>query len=130
MRIDKQRNIDKIAAELIKDPMQTQEEIAAKTGVSHATVSRALGEVSKLVQKDDRIVALTDDDFEIVRLTQRLTLEKLNGEEAEKTRAKDLAYIGDVSAKRYSLLQGSATDEKGGLHINIINFADYTSPQV
>jgi len=113
-RADKKRNVDKVTASRVNNPLATQQEVAKETGLSQSSVDRADKEVGKNGLKDDRIISLTDDDFLIVRKTQELTKKKLDTEE-EKISARDLSYIGDVSAKRYSIFRGDMTDEKGAL---------------
>ena len=131
MRSDKKKTVDKLAAILIKNPIQTQEELASQLGVDHSTISRAMPFVQEITQKDSRIQALTEDDYQIVRLTQAETKNRLEDEEKKsKINARDLTYIGDVAARRYSLLVGNATDEQGGLNINIVNFGDNTTSSI
>jgi DNA-binding MarR family transcriptional regulator len=117
-RADKAKNVDKVIAEIVKNPLRTQREIAESTGLGNGTVARAMKDVEQNgAAKEKRIVSLTDADFRIVQLTQKHTEAKLvDAEESKKISARDLAYIGDVSAKRYSLLMGNVTDTKGGLN--------------
>lgn len=127
MRRDRENTVEAIAAELIKDPLATQKELAKRAGVSERTVERRIEQVAEVVGKDERIVSLTDADYEIVQLTQSLTMDKLKTEEeAKKISPRDLAYIGDVSAKRYSLLTGNVTNESGGLIVQPINYGNNT----
>jgi len=46
-RADKKRNIDKVAAELVKNPLQTQREIAKNADLGLGTVNRATKEVEQ-----------------------------------------------------------------------------------
>jgi len=116
MRADKKKNKDKVAASLIKNPLQTEKEISEDTGLGMGTVHRAKKEVEKTGKKDDRIISLTDADFEILKLTQKHTKERLEDKDkAKKINARDMTYIGDIAAKRYQIFRGEITDKHGGL---------------
>lgn len=101
MRADKAKSIDLVTAALVKNPLARDEDLVRETGLGKGTIYRAKKEVGKNGElKDKRIQNLTDEDFKIVRLTQKRTLTRLEDEdEAKKINARDLTYIGDVSAK-------------------------------
>ncbi len=106
--------VEALAKELIQNPRLTQKELAELVGANQSTVSRAKDELALI--KDERIDAITDDDYLIVRKVQKVTNEILDDPERFKNIAtRDLVYIGEVSTRRYALFKGSATDAHGGL---------------
>jgi len=120
-RSDSKANLDKVAAELVKTPLASQREIAKSAGIGNATAHRAMTELEQTgAVKDQRIINLTDDDFEVVRQTQLGILFKLENDLGDIS-ARDLAYIGDVSAKRYAIFRGEATGADGGLKESILD---------
>lgn len=113
-------NQDKVAAARAKNPLGTQREISKMTGVSQSSVDRIDKQLGQVGSKDPKIISLTDDDFEILQLTQVHTKERLqDAEEAKKISSRDLTYIGDVAAKRYQIFRGEITDKDGGLKNNV-----------
>lgn len=107
---------DKVISAYVKDPLATVREIAKVTGVGKSAVAvhKKAADVGGL--KDDRIVSLTDADYDLVRQAQVLLARRLsNKTESDKISARDLNYIGDVSAKRYAIFRGDLTDSSGGL---------------
>lgn len=116
MRSDKAKNIDKVAAALVKDPLASTREVAEMAGVSNATVSRRQEEVKQSVTKDPRILSVTDTDLEILTLGQREIVRRMKTpEELEKMRTVEISSVTKESAARYTIFRGSATDNEGGL---------------
>ena len=126
MRTDKRKNVDKVAAELVKTPLATEQEIADRAGLGQRTVSRAKVELAKdgnLFERDNRIQHLCDLDFELVYKAGRELLKRVE-EDPDKIGTGDLTRIADLSGKRYMLMKGDATDVNGGLkklQIEIVN---------
>lgn len=119
-RADKKKNIAKVAKAIIQDPLATQREIAKKAWVSNWTAHNMKKEVEQTWAKDDRIVWLVEDDFEIVRIAQGIIKDKLlNEEEVAKMKVTDVSTVAKDSAARYTIFWGKATDENG--HIDIKN---------
>ena len=107
---------DKIIAARIKFPLATQRELAKKVGMSQSAVGRADLKMGKVGSKDERVINLTDTDFKILQLTQKETIVRLDDRQARKEiNSRDLTYIGDVAAKRYTIFRGEITDAQGGL---------------
>ena len=114
-RTDKKKNIDKVAAELAKDPLATEREIAKRTGLGNGTINRSKKELEQTGAKDPRILALTDADYEILALGQREMLDRIQDpQKREKISTSDLNVTMRESAKRYQTFRGNATDENGG----------------
>ena len=126
MRKDKKENVDKVSAELVKDPFTTARQLVEKTWLWLWTAHRAIKDVERTGTKDDRIINLTETDLDIVRLAQMWILEKLTDEEErKKMRWTDLAQIAEKSEKRYTIFRGSVTDDQWGLKsISEINLYD------
>lgn len=121
MRQDRQKTTALIAREVLKNPTAPNRVIAKNTGISERTVERRKSDVTEIVGKDSRILGILDCDINIVAIAQEKIENKLDDEEQVKNMsARDLAYISDVSAKRYSLLAGSVTDSKGGLNAQVL----------
>jgi len=114
MRADKATNVDLVASELVKNPLQTERQIAEKLGIDQSTVNRAKQELHNTTSKDIRVVNLTEADYEIQMLIQQRKLKKLY-EDPEKITDGDLNNWDKHSTTRYTLLTGNATDENGGL---------------
>lgn len=117
MRSDKAKNIDKVAAALVKNPLGSVREIAAEAGTHHSTVENLLPEVRQnSPAKDPRILSVTDTDMEILTLGQREIVRRLKTpEELEKMRTVEISSVTKESAARYTIFRGSATDNEGGL---------------
>lgn len=129
-RSDKAKNVDKVAAAIVKNPLGSEREIAKMAGVSNATVNRIKEEVKQTVAKDDRVKSLTGKDAQIQSLIATLKLKKLDkaiqlAEEGQKLNISDsdLNSWDKHSAERHMKLVGDATDEKGGMkQIEGINY--------
>lgn len=107
--------LDKVSAELVKDPFATARELAERTWLWKSTTNRAALQLGHVGIKDDRIVNLTETDLHIVRLSQLGILEKLTDDkERKKIHARDLSIIAEKSEKRYSLFRWDVTDEQWG----------------
>ena len=113
-RTDKAKNIDKVAASLAKNPLQTEREVEKDTWVSQSSVNRAKKVLGQIGSKDPRIVSLTDWDFDIMEKIQKEKLERL--EWGEKINNSDLDRWEQTATKRYSLFRGSVTDDKWWLN--------------
>lgn len=120
MRADKKKNVDKVAAEVAKNPLIKQEDIVKNTGLGLGTVNRAIKEVEKYGKKDDRIIALTDIDFEIMQ-GAATEINRRVREEPKSLSPMELNISARESAKRYQIFRSDMTDEKGGLRpFNIV----------
>lgn len=117
MRVDKRKNVEKVVVSKIKDPLKTQREIASETGIWLWTVNRAVEELEQNGTKDERIILLTEADFEQQLRIQEIKNKRL--EEPEKINNKDLNTREEFAMKRYSLFRGNATGKDWWL--NIVN---------
>lgn len=113
-RKDKLKNKAKIVKAVLNNPLDTQEKIAKTAWVNKSTVSRQLNEMQQTATKDDRIIWLTDKDFEIMLKIQAEKFRRLE-EEKEQLNNNDIDKWDNSAAKRYTLFRWSATDEKGWL---------------
>lgn len=115
-RTDSKINTAKVAKSVLKNPLQTQVEIAKDAWVSKTTVFNKLAELDKAWQKDSRIQGILDADLEIITLWQGLINDRLkdlknNKEGAEKISARDVSWIIRENTARYSLFKWDATDK-------------------
>lgn len=126
MRVDKRKNIEKVIKEKIKNPLATTREIAKKTGVSKSAVAdHVQNNLDKIGQKDERIMLLTDKDFDIVKLAQQRIEEKLMDEaEMKKTRIGEISAVAKDSAARYTIFRWELTDAEWWGKVEIISFKD------
>ena len=110
-RADKKKNIDKVVASLVKDPLQTEQQIARDTWISQSAVNRAKKEVGKNGLKDDRIMNLTDKDFDLMKSIQKEKTKRLK-EETKEISNLDIDRWENTATKRYSLFRWKATDNE------------------
>lgn len=115
------KNLQKVSTEYLKDPLQSEREVAAKTGVTKSSVNRAKQKMGQNGAKIPDIVEITKDDLEIVKLWQQEILRRFKDpKELEKIRAYEIAQINEKSDRRYMLFKGDATDKEGWLKLSDI----------
>lgn len=114
-RADKKKNVDKVAAAIAVNPLATQRDLAAATGLGLASVNRNKKEAEQNGTKDDRIIHLTDGDFELQKKIQEIKAKKLR-ENADKISDSDINQWDRHSMTRYTTFRGDATNEDGGLN--------------
>jgi len=116
-RADKKKNIDKVAASIAKNPLQTARELGKDTWIGASTANRAKKEVAQNGTKDDRIVNLTNKDFELMQKIQVRKFERM--EDKEKPINDNDINNWDKEAKvRYSLFRWEVTDTQWWLKDN------------
>ncbi len=110
IRTDKLKNKAKIIKEVLKNPLQSQREIAENTWLWKTTVQEHLLDIK--ATKDDRILWVCEKDFEIVKLWQAIIEERLRDKtETDKMRTFEIAQTIEKSEKRYMLFKWDATDK-------------------
>lgn len=122
IRVDKAKNKSKIVKEVLKNPLQSQREIAKKVWLWKTTIQEHLQDIK--TTKDDRILWVCEKDFEIVTLWQSIIAERLKDkEEVKKMRTFEIAQTIEKSEKRYMLFKWEATDKDWWLKsiTNILN---------
>lgn len=125
MRVDKRKNYEKVAKERLINPRATVRDIAEKTNIWIWTVSRADKELEQNGTKDERIITLTDKDFDIVKLAQQRIEEKLmDEEEMKKTRIGEISTVAKDSAARYTIFRWELTDKEWWGKIELVSFKD------
>lgn len=113
MRVDKQKNMWKVAKEVLKNPLQTDRELESKLDIWKSTVNRIKQEMGQIGAKDPRIIAVTDKDMENILEMQRVVTEKIRDkDEMSKTRIWELAQAMREATARYSLFRWNATDNE------------------
>lgn len=125
MRADVKRNLAAVSRFLIKNPEAKIVDIQKATWLSPTAIARARSNMAEYVEKDDRIMAITERDLEIVWKGQEEMNRRFNSpEEMKKIRTSDLASAMEKSEKRYMLFRWDATNKEGGLkvidNINIV----------
>lgn len=134
MRVDKAKNIKALKTELLKNPLQTEEELWKKIWIDRRSVNRLKEEMSEIVTnaKNSDIVEITDEDKFIIQMSQALSrhslwtiINKLDDDPTyvlELREAKTASEIAKESTARYSLFRWSATDKEWGLKLPDITF--------
>ncbi len=119
MRTDKAINHNKVAKDVLLNPLKTQRERAEDLWLWKTTIQEHLQEVK--TTKDDRIINITDTDLNIVEKGQKEIDRRLSeSEELGKMRTVEISQVLKESTARYSLFRWSATDEQWGLKEFII----------
>ncbi len=114
MRTDKQINHNKVAKDVLLNPLKTQRDRALDLWIWKTTVQEHLQEVK--TTKDDRILFITDTDLNIVEKGQKEIDRRLSeSEELGKMRTVEISQVLKESTARYSLFRWSATDKEWGL---------------
>lgn len=134
MRVDKAKNIKALKNELLKNPLQTEEELWKKLWIARWSVNRLKDEMSEIVTnaKNSDIVEITDEDKFIIQMSQALSrhslwtiINKLDEDPTyvlELREAKTASEIAKESTARYSLFRWSATDKEWWLKLPDITF--------
>ena len=109
---DKVRNRAKVMKEIIKDPTQSEREIAKKIWVAKTTVHNSIKDLPN-VTKDDHITKVIENDAKIVSLWQKILIQRMQlaEEDPKAVSTRDVISATDLSGKRHMLLQGNVTDD-------------------
>ena len=110
-RVDRKINEEIIAKEFLENPLQTLREVEEKTWISRTTVWDVKNNLDKIWQKDDRIITLTEEDFELMLSIQQEKKRRLN-EEKEKINNTDIDKWEQTATKRYSLFRWNITNKE------------------
>lgn len=114
MRVDRRKNAEKVVKARLRKPLSTTREIAKIAKIDHWTVARIDKEIPQIATKDDRIITLTETDFDIVTLAQMRIKEKLEDEEEmKKTRIGEISGVAKESAARYNIFRWDLTGADG-----------------
>lgn len=115
-RVDKRKNIWKVAEVIIENPNKTEREIAKETWIWKSTVNRAKEELGQTGAKDPTIAYIV--------WSAKLRIERVSGifdrridqiEEKKKLENKDIALAKDIvkdDMARVSILWWDATDDE------------------
>lgn len=122
MRVDKAKNIKALKAELLKNPLQTEEVLWKKLWIARWSVNRLKEEMSEIVTsaKNSDIVEITDEDKLIIQMSQAISrhslwtiINKLDEDPdyvLELREAKTASEIAKESTARYTIFSWKATD--------------------
>ena len=124
MRVDAKKNLQKVAGELLKDPLATRDSIAERTGLSQGNVSDKLTKIDDgaRLKKNDAIIRIAKADLEHLEIIQGIELDHLQeyadkankGEFFKPNDLHSLSSIAEKKQKRYTIMMGENTDDKGG----------------
>lgn len=117
-RGDKVRNRAKVMKEIIKDPTQSEREIAKKIWVAKTTVHNSIKDLPN-VTKDDHITKVIENDAKIVSLWQKILIQRMQlaEEDPKAVSTRDVISATDLSGKRHMLLQWDVTNDKWWLNV-------------
>lgn len=113
-RADKKANIDKITAWLVKDPLASERKLAKMAWVSPSTAHISKKEIEQSQAKDERIISLTDKDFELMQIIQKRKFDRMEDKD-DPVNDSDVNNWDKSAQARYSLFRWDATDEKWGI---------------
>lgn len=129
MRVDKAKNIAKVAKTLLENPLQSVREVASETWVSKSSVANYINdELDKIGQKNKDIINITDVDKRIIEKAQ-IIIEHAIDKHIEKSEASgwlslqealQASWLAKESTARYTIFRWNATDEQWGLKEVII----------
>lgn len=115
----KDKNVWKVAKEVIKNPNITRREIQAKTWLHPLTIQKAKEELNQNGTKDPTIAYIVDKSKDRIKRAQRIFDRYLDEvEEKEKLERADTTLVKDIikdDLARVTVLGGNVTDEQGGL---------------
>lgn len=115
----KDKNVWKVAKEVIKNPNITRREIQAKTWLHPLTIQKAKEELNQNGTKDPTIAYIVDKSKDRIKRAQRIFDRYLDEvEEKEKLERADTTLVKDIikdDLARVTVLGGNVTDESGGL---------------
>ena len=118
-RADKKKNLDKAAASLAKNPLQTEAELAKDVWIGAWTAHRAKKQLEESGEfKDERIISLSDKDLECVELWVKEINRRLStASELEKMRTPEISQVIKENTARYTLFRWEATDPQWALKV-------------
>jgi len=121
-RADKKKNIDRVTACLINNPFHSESKIAKELWISSSTAHLAKKEIEQSKVKDDRIVSLTDLDFDCINLWVKEIKRRLEDkDELKSMRVTEISQVIKENTARYTLFRWDATDSRGWLK-NTVKF--------
>lgn len=110
-RVDKTKNKIKVIKELLRDPLQTDREIAKNANIWLATTNRNKKEMEQYGTNSNIIDEIIKKDAEIVQLAQDELQRRIKDNPA-KVSTRDIISAWDVSAKRYTIFKWDVTDDE------------------
>ena len=113
MRVDKAKNIANLSKELLDNPLQTVREIWNTLDLDFWTVAKLKKELPQIATKDDRIIWLTDKDFELMQKIQEVKFKRIADD--EQINNSDIDKWEQTATKRYTIFRWDATDKDWGL---------------
>ena len=129
-RVDKKKNIWKVANILIKNPHATEREIAKKVWIGNWTVNRAKKELEQTGAKDPVIAYIVwwakERLKKINDVLNRFVDESCSKEQLNRSDTALIKDIGKDDLQRITILWWNATDESGWLIISPINYGQET----
>lgn len=115
VRADKKKNLDKVAASLAKDPLQSERQLAKNAWVSNGTAHNMKEELEQTwAVKDSRIVNLTDWDFKLMEMIQQRKFARMNDTD-NPVNDSDVNNWDKEAKARYTIFRWEATDNEWGL---------------
>lgn len=110
-RVDKTKNKIKVIKELLKNPLQTEREIANKINISKSSAHNHRKELGQFWPNSNIIDDIIKKDADIVKMVQNELMKRIKNNPA-RVSTRDLISAWDVSAKRYSVFKWDITDKE------------------
>lgn len=110
IRSDKAKNISKVLKEVIKNPLQTQRDIAQNTWLWLWTVNRALEDMEQ-IGTNEKIIDLVKLDIELQELATAEMVRRIRNE-TEKVNNQDIVRFNETAFKRSQLLWMKNSDKE------------------
>ena len=111
-RLDAQINKNKIAKVVLEKPLASQRDISKQTGLSKGAVYEHLKDLPSKLDKDGRIIAITETDLENVILWQNELQRRLQ-ERADKLKTQEIVQIMSEGTARYTKFRWDVTNPDG-----------------
>lgn len=120
MQKDKKRRLETITKELLENPLQTTRELEGKTWISKSTIANYINnDLDTIGQKDERIISITEKDFELMNLIQEEKFRRIK-EEKEKINNTDINKWEEAATRRYQIFKWDITNAEWWLKEVII----------
>ena len=119
VRVDKRKNIGKVAEVLTKNPNKTVRELKKETWLWLWTIHRSMIELEQTGTKDPTIAYIVGSSKNRMKRSQWIFDRWLDQiEEQDKIATRDIVVVKDIAnddMKRVTVLWGELTDEEWGL---------------
>lgn len=112
-RTDKIKNLKKVWAVILKDPLKTDREIEKELGIWKSTVNRAKQELGHIGAKSKFVLEVLEKDKNIIMTGLDIIKKKLeNKKEVKKMKVSEVSQVIKENTTRYSMFAWEMTDDE------------------